>query len=149
MSFKYKPKIVLKNLNYQGIFEKFNSYLQDKDLHVYFQNSITEDRNCQLCSKLIPLEEQIYGIPICIRQLEKELEIDMYGTYCSLQCSYQNYKNIKENTTTRKNIKFLDSEQLFRCLFYKLCKKYTIEFVDRHINLKDKSIKIKKINSIL
>ena len=113
MSFKYKPKIVLKDLRFKELFELYNSYFHKKDLQKYFQNSVEENRNCELCNSLIPLENQIYGIPIGIRQVDKELEVDVYGTYCSLYCSYIHHRNIKEDGSKRKSIKFLDSE-LFR-----------------------------------
>lgn len=148
MSFKYKPKIVLKNLRFKEIFEEYNSYFLNKEYQYYFQGSIEENRNCESCLNLIPLGEQIYGIPIGIRNINEELEVDMYGSYCSLYCSYIHYRNIKEDSTKRKNIKFLDSEQYYRYLFYKFFKKNMIEPEDRIIDIKEKSIKFKKISSI-
>jgi hypothetical protein len=148
MSFKYKPKIVLKDLRFKELFELYNSYFYEKDLQHYFQNSIEENRNCQLCNSLIPLGNQIYGIPIGIRQIDNELEVDIYGTYCSLYCSYVHHRNIKEDVSKRKNSKFLDSEQFYRCLFYKIFKKFTITSEDVKINLKEKYIRFKKIYKI-
>lgn len=148
MSFKYKPKIVLKNLKFKELVELYNSYFSVKELQPYFQTSIEENRFCQLCSKQIPLEEQTYGIPISFKNLNNELEVEIFGTYCSFYCSYINYKNMKEDQTKRKNIKFVDSEQLFRCLFYKFFKKFTILPEDTKINLEDKSIRFKKITNI-
>jgi hypothetical protein len=148
MSFKYKPKISLKNLRFKEIFEEYNSYFRNKEFQSFFQGSIEESRNCEFCSKLIPLGEQIYGIPIAIRNIDDELEVDMYGSYCSLYCSYNHYRNIKEDSTKRKNIKFLDSEQYYKYLFYKFFKKNTIDPNDKDINLKEKYIRFKKISSI-
>jgi hypothetical protein len=148
MSFKYKPKIVLKNLRFKELFELYNSYYQNKEFHFHFQNSVEENRICELCNSLIPLEEQIYGIPTGIRQIDNELEVDIYGCYCSLYCSYINYRNIKEDSTKKKSIKFLDSEQFYRILFYKFFKKNTIEPKDKDINLKEKCIRFKKISSV-
>lgn len=148
MSFKYKPKIVLKDLRFKELFELYNSYYQNKEFQFHFQNSVEENRICELCNSLIPLEEQIYGIPIGIRQIDNELEVDIYGCYCSLYCSYINYRNIKEDSTKKKSIKFLDSEQFYRILFYKFFKKNTIEPEDKDINLKEKYIRFKKIYSV-
>ena len=42
MSFKYKPKIVLKDLRFKELFELYNSYFHKKDLQKYFQNSVED-----------------------------------------------------------------------------------------------------------
>jgi hypothetical protein len=148
MSFKYKPKIVLKDLRFKELFELYNSYFHTKELRYYFQNSVEENRNCQLCNSLIPLGNQIYGIPIGFRQIENELEVDIHGTYCSLYCSYNHYRNIKEDSSRRKCIKFLDSEQLYRCLFYKFFKKFVITQEDKEINLQEKYVRFRKVYNI-
>lgn len=148
MSFKYKPKIVLKDLRFKELFNLYNSYFHTKDLQHYFENSVEENRNCQLCNSLIPLGHQIYGIPIGLRQIDEELEVDIYGTYCSLYCSYIHYKNIKEDSTRRKCIKFLDSEQFYRCLFYKFFKKFVISPEDKEINLEEKHVHFRKFYNI-
>lgn len=148
MSFKYKPKIVLKDLRFKELFELYNSYFDKKDLQHYFENSVEENRNCQLCDSLIPLGNQIYGIPIGLRQIDKELEVDVYGTYCSLYCSYIYHRNLKEDSIRRKCIKFLDSEQFYRCLFYKFFKKFTITSEDKEINLQEKCVRFRKIYNI-
>lgn len=148
MSFKYKPKIVLKDLRFKELFELYNSYFENKEFQCHFQNSVEENRICELCNSLIPLEEKIYGIPTGIRQIDNELEVDIYGCYCSLYCSYINYRNIKEDSAKKKSIKFLDSEQFYRILFYKFFKKNTIEPEDKDVNLKEKCIRFNKISSV-
>lgn len=148
MSFKYKPKIVLKDLCFKELFEIYNSYFQNKDLQNYFENSVEENRICEFCNSLIPLGNNIYGIPLGLRQIDNELEVDMYGTYCSLYCSYNQHRNMKEDSTKRKNIKLIDSEQFYRCLFYKFFKKFDINPEDKEINLQEKKTKFKRINNI-
>ncbi len=147
MSFNYKPKIVLKNIKFEEVYEKYVSQSHNKDFLIHFQSSIEENRKCEFCSKLISLEEYIYGIPIGMRTIDSDLEIDIFGTYCSLHCAYKKYRNIEEDSTKRKNIKFVESGQYFKFLFYKLFKSYNIEdFVIDKINLK--GIKFKKIKNI-
>jgi len=148
MSFKYKPKIVLKDLRFKELFDLYNSYFHTKELQHYFENSVEENRNCEFCNSLIPLGNYIYGIPLGLRQIDNELEVDMYGTYCSLYCSYNHHRNIKEDSTKRKNSKLLDSEQFYRCLFYKFFKKFDINPEDKEINLQEKKVRFKKINII-
>jgi hypothetical protein len=147
MSFNYKPKIVLKNIKFEEVYEKYVSQSDNKDFLVHFQSSIEENRKCEFCSKLISIDEYIYGIPIGMRTIDSELEIDIFGTYCSLHCAYKKYKNIEEDSTKRKNIKFVESGQYFKCLFYKLFKSYNIEDFDNHI-IDLKNIKFKKIKHI-
>ena len=146
MSFNYKPKIVLKKFNFDKIYQEYNLYSNDKDFKIFFESSVEEDRKCQLCSLIIPLEKQIYGIPIGIRNHNSELEVDIYGTYCSFKCAFKNYRNMEEDSTKRKNIKFVNSGQYFKCLFYKLFKTFTIENIVEDIDLKN--IIFKKIKEI-
>ena len=146
MSFNYKPKIVLKDFNFEKFYDEYVSYSNEIEFKKFFQNSIEEDRKCQWCFTLIPLDEQIYGIPIGIRDYNSGLEVDIYGNYCSLQCSFKHYRNIEEDSTKRKNIKFMDSGQYFKFLFYKIFKSFDIENISKDIDLKNiKFNKIKKI----
>ena len=148
MSFNYKPKIVLKNFAFEKFYEEYVSYSNEKEFKKFFQNSIEEDRKCQLCSTLIPLDEQIYGIPIGMRAINSELEVDIFGNYCSLPCSFKHYRNMEEDPKRRKNIKFIDSGQYFKCLFYKIFKTYNMEDNTQEFDLKSKQIKFKKIKQI-
>jgi hypothetical protein len=146
MSFNYKPKIVLKKFNFEKFYEDYILYSKDKEFNSYFHTSIEEDRKCQLCSILIPHGKQIYGIPIGIRSLNSELEVDIYGNYCSFKCSFKHYRNIEEDSTKRKNIKFMDSGQYFKCIFYKIYKSFDIENISADIDFKN--IKFNRIKEI-
>jgi hypothetical protein len=146
MSFNYKPKIVLKNFSFEKIYEEYISFSKEKELNSFFLSTVEENRKCQLCSILIPHGKQIYGIPVGIRNSDSELEVDIYGNYCSFKCSFKHYRNMEEDSTKRKNIKFMDSGQYFKCVFYKLFKSFDIQNKSEDLDLKN--IKFRKIKEI-
>jgi hypothetical protein len=127
MSFNYKPKVIIKNINAEKIYSKYEELIKKPDFNKFFNNFSEDIKLCQFCSSKIELGSIIYGIPVSIKETNAKLVVDVCGTYCSFKCTNDHFLIFDSETSRKKNIKFTDSGPLIKFLTYKFYKTYTIE----------------------
>jgi hypothetical protein len=142
MSFNSKTKINIGTIDYKEIYKKYEDYTKNSNYEIFF-NNLNSTIECAYCKK-IKLQLN-FGIPIYIKEVNSKLEVGVYGSYCSFNCSYKHYKLTEENTPYKKNIKFTDSGVFFRFLCFKIFKDYNMDSHDEEINFKEYDIIIKKV----
>jgi len=144
MSFNFKTKIIIKDINPNKMFNTYEHFIKDNKYQKFFKEQ--DNKECQYCKNISDNLE--FGIPIYIKNTSKDsnAEIGIHGNYCSFICSYKHYLELEENTQYRKNIKFTDSGIFFKYLSYKFFKDYNIENnIDKIIDLNSYNIIFKKI----
>ncbi len=143
MSFNFKTKIIIKDINPNKMFHTYEHFVKDTKYQKFFNQS--ENKECQYCNQIS--EKLDFGIPVYIKNISKyNIEIGTYGNYCSFGCSYKHFLTLEENTQYRKNIKFTDSGPFFKYLSYKFFKDYNVEnFIDNYVDLDSYNLKFKKI----
>jgi hypothetical protein len=144
MSFNFKTKIVIKDINVHKMFHTYEHFVKDSKYQSFFQESQTYE--CQYCKNVS--DKLDFGIPVYIKEKEKSnLEIGISGNYCSFLCSYKHFISFDEDKKYKKNIKFTDSGTFFKFLAYKFFKDYDIEkYSDKvTIDIKHHNISFKKV----
>ena len=144
MSFNFKSKIIIKDINPIKMFYMYEHFVKDSKYQKFFKEQ--ENNECHYCKNINDKLE--FGIPVYIKKIndKSNIEIGIHGNYCSFICSYKHYLDLEENTQYRKNIKFTDSGAYFKYLSYKFFKDYNIEkFTNKDIDLNLHNIVFKKI----
>ena len=150
MSFNFKTKIIVKDINPNKIFHIYEHFTEDLKYQHFFKES--DNNECHYCKK--NSDKLDFGIPIYIKSIPprveaskiKTTEVGISGNYCSFGCSYKHFLILEENTQFKKNIKLTDSGTFFKYLSYKFFKDYKLEnFVNEDIDLNLHNIIFKKI----
>jgi hypothetical protein len=142
MSFNYKPKIVIQNINLEVLYKNYERYLKDPNYQRFLKPFSEENTFCNSCNENLDKTSVIYGIPVSIKENCDKLNVEMCGSYCSFLCSYKHFISMEAESSKRKNIKFADSGPLFKFLFYRIFKDYDIEKHTEKIYLEDYNIEI-------
>lgn len=150
MSFNFKTKIIVKDINPNKLFHTYKQFMKDVKYQKFFKES--ENNECQYCKKIS--DKLDFGIPVYIKTKPSNFEasriqmneVGLSGNYCSFICSYKHFVDLEENTPYKKNIKFTDSGTFFKYLSYIFFKDYDIEkHSNQDINLNLYNIIFKKI----
>ena len=142
MSFNYKPKIIIKNIDLISLYNSYESFVKDPLYERFLIPFSEENTQCTYCNNILSLGEPIYGIPVSVKEINEKLNVEICGSYCSFLCSYKHFINMESQSSKKKNIKFADSGPLFKFLFYRLFKDYDIENHKENIDLKDFNIEL-------
>ena len=146
MSFNYKPKVIIKNIDIKKLYSNYNEYLNNPVYKKFLTPFSNEIHECNECKNIISFGDQIFGIPVAIKEEKSKLCVDICGTYCSFKCAYIDFNKMELYSSKKKNIKYIDSGPLFKYLFYKIYKSYDIESQNSDINLYDLNIELKYSN---
>jgi hypothetical protein len=144
MSFNFKTKVVIKDINVHKMFHTYEHFIKDSKCQKFFQEP--QNLECNYCKNFSNTLQ--FGIPVYIKEKEKSnLEIGISGNYCSFLCSYKHFVSFEEDKTYKKNIKFTDSGTFFKFLAYKFFKDYDIEKYSGNvpIDLNNYNISFKKV----
>jgi hypothetical protein len=144
MSFNFKSKIIVKDINPNKMFHTYEHFVKDPKYQKFFKEQ--DNNECQYCKNIS--NNLDFGIPVYIKNTSKDsnVEIGIHGNYCSFTCSYKHFLELEENSQYKKNIKFTDSGPFFKYLSYKFFKDYNIEnFKDKELDLNLYNITFKKI----
>jgi hypothetical protein len=144
MSFNFKSKIIVKDINPNKMFHTYEHFVKDSKYQKFFKEQ--ENNECHFCKTIS--DKLDFGIPIYLKNINNSsnLEIGIYGNYCSFICSYEHYIELEENSQYRKNIKFTDSGSYFKYLSYKFFRDYNIKnFRGKDIDLSLHNIIFKKV----
>lgn len=143
MSFNYKPKIFIKNLEVEDLYRKYENFMKDPEFKKFLKPFTSEDTFCHYCENSLKLNETVFGIPVAIKEMDDKLQVDVCGSYCSFICSYKHYIKLEADSSKRKNIKFTDSGPFFKFLAYRIFKDYNIENHTEKIDLDKVNIELK------
>jgi hypothetical protein len=135
MSFNLKPKLVLKRLDIEKIFNLYESYTKNPEFYQFFVNVYDLETKCIHCKKDLDKSKKQYGIPISMNFKEDTLEFEVCGKYCSFFCSYKEFCKKEKDNTKKINIKYSDTRPLFRFLSYKFFGE--CDPIDKNVNLED------------
>jgi hypothetical protein len=144
MSFNFKTKIVIQDINVHKMFQTYEHFVKDVKCKSFFQEA--QNQECNYCKNFS--NDLQFGIPVYIKEKEKpNLEIGVSGNYCSFLCSYKHFVSFEEDKYYKKNIKFADSGIFFKFLAYKFFKDYDIQkYSDKVvIDLNNYNISFKKV----
>ena len=140
MSFKYKPKLIISDINFEKIYLLYESYIRDPDYEKYLKKLPNNCSECQFCNSTLLLQKDIYGIPLSLKNQNGKILIKGYGSYCSLSCSYKHYCKLNMDSSRKKNVLFTDTGPIFKFLSYHLFKDYNLENHTKEIDLETKNI---------
>jgi hypothetical protein len=134
MSFNYKPKVIVKNIEPDKLYVQYEKFTNDITYKKFFSNFSEDIKQCQYCSNKIELGNNIFGIPVSIREINSKTIVEVCGNYCSFKCVNDDFIISDSGTSRKKNIKFTDSGPMIKLLTYKFYKSYKIK-EDQEIDL--------------
>jgi len=143
MSFNYKPKIILQDIDYNSLYNSYQNFTKDVKYQKFFKAIKDKNLECNSCKKILDIDKLYLGIPINIKEKNSKFEIEVYGQYCSLSCSYKHYLELEENPSYKRNILFADSGPIFHFLSYKLFQDYNVLNHFEYIDLETKDMLVK------